>query len=309
MAQGPLVLAPDAGVQLSPADEAVQFDKPEKTVSPKAMARLGHARKAISHTKGVLKHGGGNQKEALKATNFNSAFRVSAMRDDDCWVIDPAVQPWANRYPEAMTAAKADLAAGGNCGEHAAVAYDFLRMNASGETVNRVGHTMDHAFVLIGNLGKDDKTEIVACDPWPTAPTACTWEDHFAFTTDPTELATNNTVKGDDRDVKAIILAGLKLSAKGEAYVKHAYNAEETDKAIEDGLKNHPPSAEHPDGQKIWIWVHPNAATTEYNYVLPAEVADADPADIAPAPDSVQDPSHAEDRGWAEFLDWIRSWF
>lgn len=308
MDQSPLAFTPGESVQLHPA-EAVQFDKPKKTVSPKAMTRLGHARKGIAHTKSVLKHGGGNQKEALEATNFNSYFRMIAMRDDDCWVVTPEAQKWADRYPEAMVAAKGGLAGAGNCGEHAAIAFDYLRVNASGDKVNRVAHTMDHAFVLLGDLDKDDGTEIVACDPWPTKPTACTWEDHFAFTTDPAKLKRRNTMSGDDKDVKALIAAGLKLSAKGEAYVKHSYSDEETKKGIEDGRKNHPPSAQFPKGRKRWIWIHANAATTEYEYVAPEDVAGADPDKIEPAPDSVQDPAHAADTGFARFLEWIRSWF
>ncbi len=307
-AASPRAASASSSLQLHP-DEALQFDKPKKEVTPKAMRRLNHAKKGINHTKGVIKAGGGNQKEALKATNFNSYFRMAAMRDDECWEIEPGVRKWAARYPEAMVAAKADLAGGGNCGEHAAVAFDFLRTTAGGETINRVAHTMDHAFVLIGDLNNEDGSEIVACDPWPTAPTACTFEDHFAYTTDPEKLKTRNTIKGDDKDVKALIAAGLKLSAKGKMYIKHAYSEEETEKAIKEGTTSLPPSDQYPEGRKRWIWIHPNAAKTEYDYVLPEEVDSADPDKIEPAPDSVQDPQHAEDSGWARFLAWVRSWF
>ena len=297
----------DEALQLRSSGAPVQFEKTKKTVTPKAMGRLGKSRDAIGHTKKVLEHGAGNQKEALKATNFNSYFRMAAMRDPDCWVVTADAQKWADKYPQAMTAAKADLAAGGNCGEHAAVAYDYLRVNASSDTVNRVAHTMDHAFVLIGNLDTDG-SDIVACDPWPTNPTACLFDDHFGYTTDPKKLKRLNTVTGDDKDVKAIIAKGLSLSAKGKAYVNHSYDEERTKKAIEDGRKNHPPSDQYPEGRKRWIWIHPNTATTEYDYVTPAEVATAPPAKIKPAPDSVQDPAHAEDGAWARFLAWVRSW-
>jgi hypothetical protein len=304
--------APGKDVQKK-ASGVLQFDeapKEKKTASARALTRLGHSRAAIKHTKSVLKHGAGNQKAALEASNFNSYWRLAAMRDKACWEIDPSVMKWARLYPEAMTAAKADLAGGGNCGEHAAVAFDYLRVNASGEKVNRVAHTMDHAFVLVGDLAKDDGSEIVACDPWPTKPTACLWEDHFAYTTDPNKLKKKNTVTADDKDVKAIILKGLKLSKKGEMYVKYAYDAKGTKEAVEDGRKEYKVgSAKYPKGRKRWIWIHPNAATKEYDYVPAKEVATAPPDKIEPAPDAVQDEAHTQDSGWGRFLGWIRSWF
>lgn len=293
-------------VQMQRAGEAVQLEGEKKEVSPKALARLSKSAAAIAHTKAAIP-AAGNQKEALEMSKFNSYFRMACMRDTECWVVSSEAARWAALYPEAMTAAKADLAHGGNCGEHAAVAFDYLRTTA-GDTVNRVAHTMDHAFVLIGDLTTETGAEIVACDPWPTAPTTCLFEDHFGYTKDPAQLTVKNTISGDDQDVKAIIAKGLSLSEKGKAMVNSAYSEEKTRLAIEDGRTNHPPSDKYPKGRKRWIWIHPNTATTVYDYVLPEEVPTADPATIQPAPDSVQDPEHAQDQPWARFLAWVRSW-
>ena len=246
---------------------------PEKKVSPKALRRLGQSRDAIAHTKSVLKFGGGNQKTALEASNFNSYFRMAAMRDPDCWIVSREAARWGRRYPEAMTAAKAGLAAGGNCGEHAAVAFDWLRTNHSSETLNRVAHTMDHAFVLIGDMKTEGGDEIVACDPWPTNPTACLFEDHFGYTTDPEKLKTSNTMTGDYRDVRAIIATGLRLSPKGEAYVAHKFDDERTKKEVKDGTTRLPPSEENPEGRKPWIWNHRDAASSHHEYTSPGEQA------------------------------------
>jgi len=293
----------------STAGAGVQMrELPKKQVSAQAMTRLGHARKGIAHTKKVLKHGGGNQREALEATKFNSYFRMAAMRDPECWHIDPAIIPMARKYPEALVAAKADLAQGGNCGEHAMVAFDFLRMTASSEQVNRVSvKGLDHAFVLIGSIKKDDDAEITACDPWPTRPTACLWEDHFAHA-DKSEINIANSISGDDADVKAVIASGLSLSAKGQAYVKHAYDEEKTRTAIEEGTKRESPSEQNPEGSKPWIWDHENAARTEYEYEGP-EVAAPEPAAPKPVSGGQQEEAEQQDRGFWGFIKWIRSFF
>tara|TARA_Y100001968_G_scaffold110304_1_gene99863 strand:+ start:4412 stop:5857 length:1446 start_codon:yes stop_codon:yes gene_type:complete len=288
---------------------------PKKQVSAQAMTRIGQARKAIDHTKQVLKHGAGNQKEALEATRFNSYFRMAAMRDHEAWHIDPGVRALARKYPEALVAAKADLAQGGNCGEHAMVAFDYLRQIAGSDEVNRVSvKGLDHAFVLIGSIKKDDDGEIGACDPWPTRPTACLWEDHFAHAAK-SEINVANSVSGDDADVKAAIASGLSLSAKGQMYVKHAYDEQKTREAIEEGTRREAPSDEHPEGIKPWIWDHANAASDEFDYVgpepaPPSEQAQAPAADSALASASTgAGAAQTEDQGqggFGAFIAWLR---
>lgn len=265
---------PSSGVASS-SGSAVQLDeKEQKEVSPKAMARISQAQDAIKHTKTVLEHGAGNQVDALQDTNFNSFWRLLVMRHSACWrfTSEEAVD-YASRYPEALTAAKADLAQGGNCGEHAAVAFDYLRANGGGETLNRVGHSMDHAFVLIGDLDKEGGDEIVACDPWPTKPTACLFEDHFCYTTDPEKLTVSNTLDANGAEVKAIIASGLELSDMGQELVEYANTQEETDKALKDKKNPAGPFGIEEGQWDLSTWDHANTATTDYDYVVAGDDA------------------------------------
>ena len=109
--------------------KAVQH-KPKKHASGTAHSRLPLAVAAIKHTKEAITFGAGNQYDALKASNFNSYFRMKVMRDPSCWVLSDSVRALAAANPDSLTAAKADLAHGGNCGEHAQVAFDYLRVHA-----------------------------------------------------------------------------------------------------------------------------------------------------------------------------------
>lgn len=264
------------GLQLAP-DESVQFDKPRKKVGSKAMKRIGLAHDAIKHAKSVFSFGAGNQAEALKGSNFNSYFRMKVMRDSSCWELAPSVRAIAAGNRDALTAAKADLAHGGNCGEHAQVGFDYLRVKAPGETIARSDvEGLDHAFVLMGDVGKEADNDVTVCDPWPTSPTACTWEDHFAHTTDKSKINRRNTMTADGKNVKAVIAAGLKLSARGQAMCQHKWPDDKTAEELEKGLGN-------------WIWEHPNAAETEYEYYTDEDSGQAesgDTVDLDPDGDS-----------------------
>lgn len=87
---------------------------PGKTVTTKAMQRLGAAKDAIAVTKKVLNFGAGNQIEALKTTKMNSKFRMDAMREPSYWELAPELVKMARENPEALVAAKAELVHGGN---------------------------------------------------------------------------------------------------------------------------------------------------------------------------------------------------
>ncbi|MBW1877236.1 MAG: DUF4157 domain-containing protein [Deltaproteobacteria bacterium] len=272
-------------------------ENPKKEVSPEAMARLGVAQAGIDHTKGVIENGAGNQAEALEATNFNSYFRMAAMRDPECWHIDSAVLPLARQYPDAMTAAKADLAGGGNCGEHAMIAFNYCMNNTKKDTVNRCDKEgLDHAFVILGNLseGAEEDSELVVSDPWPTKATACLWEDHFAHTSDRKKLNVRNTVSSSDEDVKATIAKGLSLSAKGKAYIAHKWDDKKTQEEIKKGTS----------GDKPWIWQHADAASDKYDYHA------KEPEKPAPEPEkeepAKEEPSEQQDPAGSGFLAWLR---
>ncbi len=231
--------------------------KPKKSVSGGAMARLQLARDAIRHTKSVFEFGAGNQASALRATKMNSYFRMKVMRDGRYWELAPSVQKIAAENPTALTAAKADLAQGGNCGEHATVAFDYLRVKAAGQTIQKSAvKGLDHAFVLIGDLGSDSDAEICVSDPWPTNPTATLWEDHFAFSPDRALIQSYGAMTADGKNVKKVIAAGLKLTPEGERAIQQTMSEEATEKTVKDGLGG-------------WVWEHADTAAegSDYDYV------------------------------------------
>lgn len=261
------------GIGAAPAPKVQLRSKPRKAVSPTAMGRLALSANAIKHTEGVMAEGRGNQYEDLKRTNFNSYFRMAAMRDPECWYIAPQVMHLARAHPDALTHAKAGLAKAGNCGEYAAVAMDWLRVNAAGEHLHySAKEGLDHAFVIMGDIENDADNELVVADAWPTAPTACLWEDFFAFTTDRSQLQARRSLFGDGEDIASIIATGLRLTPKGEAWVNHSFTADETEKELKKGRERDEENDRGP-----WIWRHANTARREFDYHSPeAEAAEAE---------------------------------
>jgi hypothetical protein len=232
---------------------------PEKKVSAKAHNRLKLAANAIQATKTAIPKQG-NQVPALQSSNMNSQYRLAVMRDlfdEPCWEYTSDVaRQLAAENPEADTAAKADIAHGGNCGEHADLAYHHLRLHAGGEHIQLSAKKgLDHAFVILGDLAKDKDDELAVSDPWPNAPTACLWEDHFAHCTRD-KIEDNGHMVADGKSFKSAIAAGLKLTAFG----KRALEAKEDDattkkKTVDDRAANH-------------FWNHENttAAGAKFDY-------------------------------------------
>lgn len=207
---------------------------PDKQVSPKTMARLQVAADAIAETKRAIP-AQGNQVVALRKTNMNSKYRLRVMRDDfaqPCWEYTNATsQRLANENFEADLAAKADIAHGGNCGEHAFLAYHYLRLHAKGEKIQvSSSGSLDHQFSVIGDTKKEKANELVVADPWVNKPTACLWEDHFAYSS---ELNVDHGGGvADGKSYKGAIAAGLKITDYGKQMLKKAETEEETEKQI-----------------------------------------------------------------------------
>jgi hypothetical protein len=243
------------------ADVAVQKDEeekpPEKKVGKASMARLQAAQKAIAYTKKVMSKGAGNQEEAIRATNANSTFRMQVMRDEnnEYWEVQPELWDVISGNPAAFTAAKAELmdgGGGGNCGEHADLAFDFLcATNTGDEIAVSQQKGFDHAFVIIGAMSEDDE-QLVVSDPWPTRPVAVMWPDHFAHC-DRKKLLRHQVGTADGNKAKDIIKKGLKLTALGRATMQHKLSDKETNKLVE---------------QK-WVWNHQTtpAQGSDYTYV------------------------------------------
>ena len=214
--------------------KAVQLEEkplPKKEVSSKAMGRLSNAKSAIKATKKDLSHGAGNIRADILKSNMNSRTRLLLNRDKRFWEFTTAAaRAAARRSPVALGIAKTMQSQGGNCGEHAWLGYYHLQQLGQGD-LNRVSHSMDHGFVVIGDLGKDTDADLVACDPWPTAPTACLWEDHLGYSPDQSQI----TVRGGGDEVAAmvpIIQAGLTLTDAG----KRLLTRKESDQKTQDFL-------------------------------------------------------------------------
>lgn len=259
------VASTESGSAVSSVQRKVQLDQeevlPKKEVSSKAMGRLSKASDAISHTKGILSFGAGNQADAIRLSKANSYYRLKAMRDRKSWVLAPGLRALAGQFPNAMTAAKAQLAQGGNCGEHAAIAFDYLR-RVAGCTVNYSQKSgLDHAFVILGDIGKDSDKEMAVSDPWPTSPTATLWEDHFAYTPDSSEIIVHSQTQPNERDVVQALLAGLKLTARGQKILEMKKDDKGTDELVD----------------QDWVWGHGDAAAQgkKFDYVE-AEAAETD---------------------------------
>ncbi len=237
----------------------------DRAVSGKAAGRLAKAKAGIDATKRVLKYGAGNQAEAMEMSRLNSTYRLLVMRTDAFWEMSPDAQQIAAENPEAEIAAKADLARGGNCGEHAWCALQYLRLHASGEPLAvSAKQGLDHAFVLMGDLENDADSEIAVADPWPTRARACLWDDHFAYTADRSKIDVQYDLVGDGKSYKEAVKAGLRLSAEGKQFVKE----KQSEKQTEDALRDQKMTI---DGQEIelHVWTHPNteAEGKRQNYV------------------------------------------
>src|SRR5688572_12091821 len=154
----------------------------KKEVSAKTMGRLQLAADAIAETKKAIPKQG-NQVEAMSSSRMNSKYRLDVMRDDSMWEYTNATaERLAGENFEAQLAAKADIAHGGNCGEHAFLAFHYLRHHAKGEVIQvSSSGDLDHQFAIIGDTKKEAGHELVVSDPWVMKPTACLWEDHFAY--------------------------------------------------------------------------------------------------------------------------------
>ena len=203
----------------------------QKDVSAKTMGRLQLAADAIAETKKAIP-AQGNQVKALTKTKMNSKYRLLAMRDDRAWeYTNETSRRAAAENFEADVAAKADLAHGGNCGEHAFVAFHYLRQHAKGEVVQvSSSGSLDHEFAVIGDTKKEKPNELVVADPWVMKPTACLWEDHFAYGPD-LKIDFGGNV-ADGKSFKGAIAAGLKLTDFGKQLIAKAETEEKTKEMI-----------------------------------------------------------------------------
>lgn len=224
----------------------------EKEVSGKAMKRLRHAKDAIEYTKQVFTHGAGNQENAIRASRVNSFERLKVVRNDNYWKLTFWAKILKALYPMEYHTAKAYIAQGGNCGEHALVAYDFLKLYAKGEEINYASKKgLDHAFVVLGNTSTETDNELAVSDPWPTQATATLWSDHFAFTSDRSKLKVSKSTIANGYGASKVIAAGLSLTDEGKKALENSSSGEETEEFIK---------------EKDFIWNHSNSARKNHQF-------------------------------------------
>jgi hypothetical protein len=226
----------------------------DRKVSTKVHKRLSIAREVIQDVNNINKHAG-NQREALRNTKGNAAYRGPLLREPISswawqWSNDSA-KLLAQKYPEAYFAAKSELlgavpatgvvnpGSGGTCWDQAHLSYYFLRIKAAGEPIAVVSSPIDHAFAHIGDYTKEDHGEVAVCDAWPTQATACPWDEHFCHgqITRGLNMIADGGGKADDgkTDAKEAIKASLALTAQAEQYIQTVLTQEQTDEHLRTG--------------------------------------------------------------------------
>lgn len=235
------------------------FDATEdRKVSTKVHKRLSIARDVINDVNQINQHAG-NQREALRNTKGNAAYRGPLLRDPISsgnwkWSSE-AAKLLAQKYPEAFFAAKSELlgavdapgvtnpGSGGTCWDQAHLAYYFLRIKAVGEPIAVVSSPIDHAFTHVGDYTKEDHGDVAVCDAWPTQATACPWDEHFCHgtITKGLNMIADGGGKADDgTDAKEAIKAGLSLTEAAKSFIQTTLTDQETEEHLATGKQVRP---------------------------------------------------------------------
>jgi hypothetical protein len=228
-----------------PSASAIQR-KADKQVSNAALVRLQMAKGAMELTKTVLSFGAGNQVKALQASKMNTFYRTKLARNTHYWAVAPSVNDMITADPGAYAAARAYVAKGGNCGEHARIAYEFLKRLAKGQRLNLSSKKgLDHAFVILGDLSsaegtpKEPDADLAVADAWPTKPTATVWPDHFAYTSKREEIEVDASTTAGGQSSMLAIAAGIKPNEKGMELLTKVDDDDDTQDKIEHPAANH----------------------------------------------------------------------
>lgn len=127
----------------------------------------------IAEVQTMLHVGAGNQITDLQRTRGLSGELTTLVRSI-------ARMPTHNRLLQiSQEALLASILHAGNCGEHASIAFVLLWQRLAGYQLTYYAHSIDHAFVVIGDPHNPDA---VVCDPWPREAMAVTLRDFFVRT-------------------------------------------------------------------------------------------------------------------------------
>lgn len=255
--------------------ETRDFQEPQdKKVSGQVHKRLSIAHEVIQDVKKINAHAG-NQREGLRATKGNAAYRGPLLREEEGrnWrFTTDAARTLADNYPEAFFVAKAELlgavpaagvaspGAGGTCWDQAHLAYYFLRIKAAGHPIAVISSDIDHAFTHIGDHKKENAEDVAVCDPWPTQATAVPWADHFCHgtkvSTGLSMVADGGGKTAEGTDVKEAIKANLVLTEQGQRFIQTTLTDKEVDKHIQSGMRQDFADRVRPDQPVYHHWTH-----------------------------------------------------
>lgn len=150
----------------APRKKVVQTDGQKK--KQELNRNLGNAKKAVAYARSVLPNGAANNWDDVKrsrglALSSTLCARVAMLG------VNPGVSWDVNELRLLSSVAKS--CGGGNCGEHAAVAFIYLvdRYVSPVDIMERAN--ADHNFVVIGRYGRAHEPgtwgeTAVVCDPW-----------------------------------------------------------------------------------------------------------------------------------------------
>ena len=194
----------------------------EREVSPKVAARLRLASQALRFVRKGIPYSG-NQQEALVKTKGNSHYRMQLARSTTVAGRVPDMRGMAAKDPLAARGAVIACTGGGNCGENATLALQFLKGVGANQTFTKAGvEGVDHAFVLIGDLKNDPFHEIVVVDAWVTHPQPLLYSD-FVFQKERSKIRTFEVVKpstkaaaNEARQARRTMTRGLRKSFKAK---------------------------------------------------------------------------------------------
>jgi hypothetical protein len=136
-----------------------------------ATPMLTFAEGVRAEVQGRLAVGAGNQLSDLRQTAGLSGELTDLVR---------SIRRLPRRNPImsiAQEALIADTLHAGNCGEHASLAFTLLWRRLPGVQLTLYSHSMDHAFVVIGD--RRDQDTAVVCDAWPRQGHAVLLRDFF----------------------------------------------------------------------------------------------------------------------------------
>jgi hypothetical protein len=140
---------------------------------------IEEARLALRHVKSLMVFGAGNKlSDTIPTLGFSIMATSEARKMQDKQLADiklklkPDTRAWNIAYVEAM-ASSAQHWGAGNCGEQAALAFQFLRNKGIRPLDYCRYQNSDHAFVILRSLKlitpsnfKEWSVDAVLCDPW-----------------------------------------------------------------------------------------------------------------------------------------------